>query len=567
MTELEQRLRTILNEKEEKIKPENIKSGVTIFDVEGTLEGEGSGVDTSDATAVAGDILAGKTAYTNTGKIIGTIPTTSAYLGDAEYVSNNAKTGQTNKKQTTRVLPDGNRLCINGGNVVIYDKDMNVLNTYLLSSFGISTSSTHNSIAVSPYYDETNSLLVALTYSTTSRSGTATISIMYYNNGELGVINHSGQTEAYKTFTVSSGYGFFAVAGYHTRRSIAVASRDYGTYRYDIKDDLSYTAASITSGANLTRVFTAEITEDDGWLALNHDVSWDGSRNSLVCLTNGSTIRNDSIYCDIIFVGYTHVIIQDNYYKLNPISGSITLVKNSFTGMLNSSSGQNADITYGYYKGQYNKNLLVITSDNSNATIFAITDLEKGTILKLNTVSTPSGKAERAYKTLDGVGLQTASDSGQDYTVVLGIETCMTAVIHGANLYNTYDATVTADYLPKNIVAYGQNGRVEGNVLTTSAIGISTETVELDDSYVMFKYNMVDSLMIMKNGTLGINASFKNVATAIGLTADKIKKGETILGITGTYEPDYTELGTVTPEEYTEAQTQINDLFGEEVVE
>lgn len=38
MTELEQRLRTIVNEKETKLSPENIKKGITIFGVEGTLE-------------------------------------------------------------------------------------------------------------------------------------------------------------------------------------------------------------------------------------------------------------------------------------------------------------------------------------------------------------------------------------------------------------------------------------------------------------------------------------------------------------------------------------------------
>ena len=43
-TELENRLRTILEEKLNKIKPENIKSGVKIFDIEGTLE-EGSSTE------------------------------------------------------------------------------------------------------------------------------------------------------------------------------------------------------------------------------------------------------------------------------------------------------------------------------------------------------------------------------------------------------------------------------------------------------------------------------------------------------------------------------------------
>lgn len=69
MGTLKEKAQSILTEKNSKITPENIKNGVSVFDIQGTY----TGIDTSDATAVAQDIADGKTAYVDGQKVRGSL--------------------------------------------------------------------------------------------------------------------------------------------------------------------------------------------------------------------------------------------------------------------------------------------------------------------------------------------------------------------------------------------------------------------------------------------------------------------------------------------------------------
>lgn len=68
--QLQENLNLILEEKNTKLLPENLKAGITCLGVTGELEG---GLDTSDATATENDIVVGKTAYAKGKKIEGVI--------------------------------------------------------------------------------------------------------------------------------------------------------------------------------------------------------------------------------------------------------------------------------------------------------------------------------------------------------------------------------------------------------------------------------------------------------------------------------------------------------------
>lgn len=68
MSELKEALINISEEVRTKVIPENIRVGVNMFGVDGDY----AGIDTSDATATASDILKDKTAYVNGEKIEGT---------------------------------------------------------------------------------------------------------------------------------------------------------------------------------------------------------------------------------------------------------------------------------------------------------------------------------------------------------------------------------------------------------------------------------------------------------------------------------------------------------------
>ena len=96
---------------------------------------------------------------------------------------------------------------------------------------------------------------------------------------------------------------------------------------------------------------------------------------------------------------------------------------------------------------------------------------------------------------------------------------------------DTSDATAIASYLLSGYTAYAKEAKITGTM--TNKAGSSTSTTSSLDAT-----NKLVKLKIPATGYYDTNAyvyvSYATLASLIGLTADKIVVGKTVLGITGT---------------------------------
>ena len=125
------------------------------------------------------------------------------------------------------------------------------------------------------------------------------------------------------------------------------------------------------------------------------------------------------------------------------------------------------------------------------------------------------------------------------------------------NLIDTRDADATVNNIEIGKTAYVNGQKIEGILSLGTSIEANPTSATESGNYIKLATTMSEKIIMTQGSPVELGIRKDYLARDISLTADKIKQGETILGITGTYE------GYVIKEYATE--TEMNEDINEKV--
>lgn len=123
--------------------------------------------------------------------------------------------------------------------------------------------------------------------------------------------------------------------------------------------------------------------------------------------------------------------------------------------------------------------------------------------------------------------------------------------ILGVEGTGTADATATSFDIAPNKTAYVNGEKITGNMHEYENMSTTASEVTLNEpnSYVVGKNTAALFSGYINTSEIYMELPYNLICNAVGLTSEKIKLGETILGVTGTYEGDSSIIQANTVEE------------------